>query len=88
MGTEVGETEQNRNFRFFQPGTSGLPTRNFRVLGKTDSILERPKLKFSHNNLKFGQNKSCRGREDLQLLFWVKVDLELGLGRKMRSKFD
>ena len=40
------------------------------------------KLQISYRNLKFGQNRSCRGRENLQLLFWAKVDLELGLGRK------
>ena len=35
--------------------------------------------------MKFGQNKSCRGREDLQLLFWAKVNSRLGLGRKTRT---
>ena len=77
-------TEQNRKLRVLgrKTGTSGLQTRNLRVLGKTDSLLERPKLKFSYNNLKFGQNKSCRGREDLQLCFWAKVELRLGSRRK------
>ena len=46
---------------------------------------DRPKLKLWYRNLKFGQNKSCRGREDLQLLFWAKVDLRLWSGRKTRS---
>ena len=32
--------------------------------------------------MKFDQNKSCRGKEDLELSFWAKVDLELGLGKK------
>ena len=81
MDAGVGETEQNRNFRFTnpelpvsKPGTSGFKNPELSVSkpetsgfwGKTDSILERPKLKFLHNNLKFGQNKSCRGRKDLQ----------------------
>ena len=35
--------------------------------------------------MKFGQNKSCRGKKDLQLSFGAKVDLELGLGRKTRA---
>ena len=35
--------------------------------------------------MKFGQNKSCRGKDDLQLSFWAKVDLRLELGRKTRS---
>ena len=48
-------------------------------------VFDRPKLKFSYGNMKFGQNRSCRGKEDLQLLFWEKVDLRLGLGRKTRS---
>ena len=39
-------------------------------------------LKILHGNMKFDQNKSCRGKEDLELSFWAKVDLELGLGRK------
>ena len=88
MGAEQSKTGtsgfQNRNLRVLgrKTGTSGLQTRNLRVLGKTDSLLERPKLKFSYNNLKFGQNKSCRGREDLQLCFWAKVDLKLGSERK------
>jgi len=88
MGAGVGETEQNRNFRFpnpelpvSEPGTSGF-------WGKTDSILERPKLKFSHSNLKFGQNKSCRGRKDLQHWYWIKVVLINDLRDKIGSKED
>jgi len=46
---------------------------------------DHPELKFSYKNLKFGQNRSYRGREDLQLLFWAKVDMELELGRKTCS---
>ena len=44
-----------------------------------------PKLKFSYKNLKFGQNKSCRGRKDLQLCFWAKIDSKPGLRTKTRS---
>ena len=69
-------------------GTSGLQTRNLRVLGKTESLLERPKLKFSYNNLKFGQNKSCRGRKDLQHWYWIKVVLINDLRDKIGSKED
>ena len=47
-------------------------------------VFDHLKLKLLHGNMKFGQNRSCRGREDLQLLFWAKVDLELELGRKTR----
>ena len=43
------------------------------------------KLKFSYGNMKFGQNKSYRKKEDLQLSFWAEVDLELGLRTKTRS---
>ena len=43
------------------------------------------KLKIPYRNLKFGQNKSCRGQEDLQLWLWAKVDSELGLRRKTCS---
>ena len=43
------------------------------------------KPKFWYRNLKFGQNKSCRGKEDLQLSFWAKVDLRLGSRRKTQS---
>ena len=43
------------------------------------------KLKFSYRNMKFGQNKSCREKEDLQLSFWAKIDLELGSRTKTRS---
>jgi hypothetical protein len=32
-----------------------------------NSISERPELKILYRNLKFGQNKSFRGRKDLQL---------------------
>ena len=46
---------------------------------------DRLKLKISYRNLKFGQNKSCRGRKDLQLRYWAKLDLRLELERKMRS---
>jgi len=86
MGTEQSKT-----------GTSGfwgakpelpLQTRNLRVLGKTESLLERPKLKFSYNNLKFGQNKSCRGRKDLQHWYWIKVVLINDLRDKNGSKED
>ena len=45
---------------------------------------DHPELKILHGNMKFDQNKSCRGKEDLELSFWAKVDLELGLGRKTR----
>jgi len=34
--------------------------------------------------LKFGQNKSCREKEDLQLSFWAEVDLELRSRTKTR----
>ena len=51
-----------------------------------DSIFDQLKLKIPYGNMKFGQNKSCRGKEDLQLLFWAKVDLELGSMTKTRSK--
>ena len=44
-----------------------------------------PKLQILHWNMKFGQNRSCRGRQDLQLCFWAKVDLKLGSQRKTRS---
>ena len=88
MGAGVGETEQNRNFRFpnmellvSKPGTPGF-------WGKTDSILERPKLKFLHSNLKFGQNKSCRGKKDLQHWYWIKVVLINDLRDKIGSKED
>ena len=53
---------------------------------RTESIFERPELNFPHRNLKFGQYRSCRGRYDLQLWYWTKVDLDLGLGRKVWSK--
>ena len=43
------------------------------------------KLQISYNNLKFGQNKSCREKEDLQLSFWAEVDLELGSRTKTSS---
>jgi len=94
MGAEQSKTEtsgfQNRNLRVLgrKTGTSGLQTRNLRVLGKTDSLLERPKLKFSYNNLKFGQNKSCRGRKDLQHWYWIKVVLINDLRDKIGSKED
>ena len=47
---------------------------------------DHSKLKFSYRNMKFSQNRSCRGREDLQLLFWANVDLRLGLRRKNTVK--
>ena len=53
--------------------------------GNTVNVLtdfDHPELKILHGNMKFDQNKSCRGKEDLELSFWAKVDLELGLGRK------
>jgi len=52
-----------------------------RFLTRFDPI----KLKISYRNLKFGQNKSCRGRKDLQLLFWTKVDLRPRSERKTWS---
>ena len=42
---------------------------------ETQLDFDRSKLKTSHWNLKFGQNKSCRGWKDLQDCFWAKVDL-------------
>ena len=45
-------------------------------------VFDTPKFKNSYGNLKFGQKISCREREDLQLWFWAKIDLELRLGRK------
>jgi len=83
-------------------GTSGFQNQNLRAKpelpvsktgtsgfwGKTDSILERPKLKFLHNNLKFGQNKSCRGRKDLQHWYWIKVVLINGFRDEIGSKED
>ena len=36
--------------------------------------------------MKFGQNKSCRGKEDLQLSFWAEVDLDLKSRTKTESK--
>ena len=51
-----------------------------------DSIFDQLKLQISYGNMKFGQNKSCRGKEDLQVLFWAKVDLELESMIKMRLK--
>jgi hypothetical protein len=35
--------------------------------------------------LRFGQNRICRGQDNLQLWFWVEVDSELGLRRKTYS---
>jgi len=46
---------------------------------------DRPKLQILHWNMKFGQNKSCRGRKNLQLCFWAKVELKLGSETKTRS---
>ena len=46
---------------------------------------DRPILEISHWHSKFGQNKSCRGQDELQLLFWAKVGLKLGSLRKTRS---
>ena len=43
------------------------------------------KLQISYRNLEFDQNRSYRGREDLQLLFWAKIDLKLGSRRKTQS---
>ena len=54
-------------------------------LNEFDLIFDQIKLQISYSNLKFGQNKSCRGKEDLQLSFWAKADLGLGLRRKTRS---
>jgi hypothetical protein len=42
-----------------------------------DLIFHFLELEFLHCNLNFGQNKSCRGKEELQLSFWAKVDLRL-----------
>ena len=50
------------------------------------TIFDSLKLQISYGNMKFGQNKSCRGKDDLQLLFWAKVDLELESMIKMRLK--
>ena len=47
-----------------------------------DSIFDQLKLQISYRNLKFGQNRSCRGKDDLQLSFWAKADLRLGSRRK------
>ena len=49
-------------------------------------VFDQLKLQISYGNMKFGQNKSCRGKEDLQLSFWAKVDLEPGSMIKTRSK--
>ena len=43
------------------------------------------KLQISYRNLAFGQTKSCRAKEELQLSFWAKVDSKLGSRRKTRS---
>ena len=48
-------------------------------------MFDQLKLKISYGNLKFGQNIRVRGKEDLQLLFWVKVDLRLGSKRKTKA---
>src|SRR6185369_14922808 len=52
----------------------------------SNSIFDQIKLQISYNNLKFGQNKSCRGLKDLQLSFWAEVDLELRSRTKTESK--
>jgi len=43
------------------------------------------KLKIPYRNLKFGQNKSCRGQKGLQLCFWAKIDSKPELRTKTRS---
>ena len=67
--------------------SSIVTNRESTVILLTDFLLnfDHSKLKFSYRNMKFGQNKSCRGRKDLQLLFWAKVDLRLGSWRKTRT---
>ena len=46
---------------------------------------DHPKLQISYGNMKFDQNRSCRGQNDLQLCFWAQVDLKIGLETKTRS---
>ena len=59
--------------------------RNSTRLNDFDSIFDQLKLQISYNNLKFGQNRNCRGKEDLQLSFWAKVDSKLEILRKTGS---
>jgi hypothetical protein len=54
--------------------------------GKTYLVFYRPKLNFPHINLKFGQNRKCRGRKDLQLWYWTKLDRSARFGRKSRAR--
>ena len=49
------------------PGRHSIEHRRGTVshLNEFDLIFDQIKLQISYSNLKFGQNKSCRGKEDL-----------------------
>jgi len=76
----VGATRGNADVE--NGGALAKPGRHNNRFKRNCAPFDRPKLEIPYWHSNFDQNRSCRGKDALQLCFWAKIDLELGLGIK------